>query len=92
MKILWDEIREANANKEQKGKAPLAKIDLQKEQVNIDIALRYQAIGPTTYHSSKASTFNKIPSFVGEYKSVNDVKKVPTMYKPSLAMLDTTNL
>ena len=28
MKSLWDEIQEANINKEGKGKAPLVKIDL----------------------------------------------------------------
>ena len=41
MKSLWDEIREENANREGKGKAPLVDIDLEKEQMNLDIASRY---------------------------------------------------
>ena len=32
MKSLWDEIQEANANREGKGKAPIVEIDLKKEQ------------------------------------------------------------
>ena len=35
MKSLWDEIQEANANREGKCKAPLAKIDLDKLLVGI---------------------------------------------------------
>ena len=61
------EIQEANANREGKGKAPLVKIDLEKEQVNIESASRYQAMGPTTSQSNKASTFKELPSFVGDY-------------------------
>ena len=49
MKSRWDEIQEANANREGKGKAPIAEIDLEKKQVNIDIASRYQTTGPTTF-------------------------------------------
>ena len=48
MKSLWDEIQKANANREGKGKAPIEEIDLEKEQLNLDIASRYQAKGPTT--------------------------------------------
>ena len=53
MKSLWDEIRGANASREGKGKAPIAKIDLKKEQMNLDIASKYQAARPTTFRSSK---------------------------------------
>ena len=33
MKSLGDEIQETNANREGKGKAPIAEIDLEKEQL-----------------------------------------------------------
>ena len=78
IKSLWDEIQEANTNREGKGKAPLAEIDLQKEQMNLDIAFRYQAVGPTSSQSSKSSIFKKLPSFVGDYKIRDDIRKVPT--------------
>ena len=78
MKSLWDEIQEANANREGKGKGPIAEIDLEKEQLNLDIALRYQEKEPTTSRSSKASIFKELPSFVGDYKSRDGIRKVPT--------------
>ena len=92
MRKLWEEIWEANANREGKGKAPLAKIDLDKEQLNLEIAFRYQVAGPTTSWSSKASIFKELPSFVGDYKSKDDVGKVPTQYKPTIKVLDMANL
>ena len=65
-------------NREGKGKAPIAEIDLEKEQMKLDIASRYQATGPTTSRSSKASMFKELPSFVGDYESRDDIRKVPT--------------
>ena len=41
MKSLWDEIREANTNRGGKGETSLVEIDLEKEQMNLDIASRY---------------------------------------------------
>ena len=35
MRKLWDEIQEANANHEDKGKAPLIELDLDKPQANL---------------------------------------------------------
>ena len=78
MKSPCDKIQEPNANREGKGKASLAKIDLDKEQMNLEIASRYQGAGPTTSQSSKASIFKELPSFVGDYKSRDDIKKVPS--------------
>ena len=45
MKSLWDEIREANVNREGKGKAPFKEMDLDKEQVHMEIASRYNLVG-----------------------------------------------
>ena len=60
--------------------------------MNLYIALRYQAVGPTTSRSSKASIFKELPSFVGDYESRDDIWKVPTQYKPTTKVLDTANL
>ena len=37
MRKLWDEIQEANARKEDQGKASLTKLDLDKPQANLEI-------------------------------------------------------
>ena len=65
-------------SREGKGKTPIVEIDLEKEQMNLDIAFKYQAAGPTTSKSSKASIFKELPSFVEDYKSRDDVRRVPT--------------
>ena len=65
-------------NREGKGKAPIAEIDLEKEKLNLDIPSRYQAVGPTTSRSSKASIFKELLSFVGDYESREDIRKIPT--------------
>ena len=94
MKSLWDEILEANAKKEDEGRAPMPMIDLDKKQAPMDNVSRYLMDGPTPNQavSSKASTFKELPSFVGDDESDGDVKKVPTQYKPSPQMIDSTNL
>ena len=92
MESLQDEIQEANANREGKDKAPLTEINLDKEQMNLEIASRYQEVGPTTSQSSKASTFKELPSFLGDYKSRDEVRKVPIQDKLATKVLDTSNL
>ena len=67
-------------------------IDLEKEQLNLDIALRYQEKGTNTSRLSKASMFKELPSYVGDYESRDDVRRVPTQYKPTTEVLDTANL
>ena len=36
--------------------------------------------------------FKKLPSYVGDYKSRDNVRRVPTQYKPTTEVLDTANL
>ena len=45
LQSLWDEIKEANANREEKGKAPLIEIDLDKKQIMMDEVSRYLDAG-----------------------------------------------
>ena len=40
MRKLWNNIQEANADKVDKGKAPLTKLDLDKPQANLEIQSR----------------------------------------------------
>ena len=60
--------------------------------MNLEIASRYQAARPTTFQSSKASTFKELLSFVGDYEIRDDVRKISTQYKPTTEVLDTANL
>ena len=93
MRKLWDEIQEANAHKEEQGKAPLAKLDLDKPQANLEIQYRYNMAEPSNTSSSKVSSMKELPSFLGnDADSVDDVKKILSQYKQSASMIDTTTL
>ena len=60
MRKLWDEIQEANTNKDDKGKAPLTDLDLDKRQANLEIQSRYNMAEPSNKISSKASSLKKL--------------------------------
>ena len=88
MRKLWEEIQEANANREDKGKALLIELDLDKPQANLEIQSRYNTVEPSNTSSRKASSFKELPSFLGnDVDSVDDVKKVPSQFKPSTIVL-----
>ena len=64
MRKLWNDIQEANANKEDKGKAPLIELDLDKPQANLEVESRYNMIELSTKSSSKALTLKELPLFL----------------------------
>ena len=78
MKDLWNEIQEAKIDHEEKGKVPREEIDLDKEQAPMEIASRYGLPSPTSTRFSKASSLKELPSFVGDFHSDDNVRKVPT--------------
>ena len=90
MRKLWDEIQEANVDKEDKGEASLIELDLDKPQTNLKIQSRYNMVEPSDKSSSKASSLKELPSFLGnDPNSVDDVRTIPSQYKPSaLVLLD----
>ena len=93
MRKLWDEIQEANARKEEQGKAPLTELDIDKPQANLEIQSRYNMAEPSDTSSSKASSMKELPSFLGnDADDIDDVKKIPSQYKPSASIIDTTTL
>ena len=93
MRKLWDDIQEANANKEDKGKAPLIEMDLDRPQANLEIQSRYNMVEPSDTSSSKVSSMKELPLFLGnDAGSVDDVKKISSQYKPSASVIDTATL
>ena len=48
---------------------------------------------PSNTSTSKASSMKELPLFLGnDADSVNDVKKIPSQYKPSASVMDTATL
>ena len=62
----------------------------------MEIASRYGLSVPASTKFSKASSLKDLPSFVGDFDSDEDVRRVPMQYNPShnpsLTMLDMENL
>ena len=63
MRKLWDEIQEANT-KEEKEKAPLIELDLDKPQARLEIQYRYNMVESLDKISSKTFTLKELPSFL----------------------------
>ena len=80
--------------KSKRRKAPITEIDLDGKQVHFNIGSRYgdQVSSKSKSKSSKASTMKELPSFLGDGGSDEDIRRVPSQYRPSLVVLDTSNL
>ena len=68
-------------------------MDLDKPQANVEIQSTYNISEPSDTRSSKASSMKELPLFLrNNADSVDDVKKIPSQYKPSASVIDTTTL
>ena len=71
----------------------MAQLDQDKPQANLEIQSRYNMAEPFNTSSSKISSMKELPLFLGnDVDSVDDVKKIPSQYKPSVSVIDTTTL
>ena len=51
---LWEELRKAKENREDKGKAPMVEIDVAKKQTNIDLIMGFKHKMTNSLNTSKA--------------------------------------
>ena len=70
----------------------MKELDLDKEQAPKEMDSRYGLLGPAFARFSKASSLKELPSFLGDFDSDDDMRRVPMHYKPSLVILDSANL
>ena len=93
MRKFWDEIQEANMDKEDKWKSPLIELALYKPQAKLEIQSRYNMVESSDKSSRNTSSLKELLSFFGnDSNSVDDIRKIPSQYKLSISMLDTTTL
>ena len=92
VKSLWEEVWKANEVRDSKGKAPIAKKDLDKKEAHVDMVTRYADTQFSSLDKSKASSMKELPSFVKPERIDKEVLKLPSQYHPSpIVMVDTTN-
>ena len=75
-----------------KGKYPIAKVDLDKYQAHIDMVTRYVKTQSNSSNKSKASSMKDLPSFINLEGSDKEVLRLPSQYHLSLGFMDTANI
>ena len=91
-KSLWEEIRKSNEAKDNKGKAPIAKVDLDKRQASIGLVNGYANTKPNSLSASKASIMKELPSFIKLDVNEKEVLTISSLSHPSPVFMDTANI
>ena len=78
VKSSWEEVCKANKTKENKGKDPIAKVDLDKKQAHVDMVAKYTDTQSSSSSKSKASNMKELPSFINLEGSDKEVLKLPS--------------
>ena len=78
VKSLWDEVCKANETIENKGKARIAEIDLDKKQAHIDMVTRYAKKQSSSLRKSKASSLKELPNFINPEGRDKDMLRLPS--------------
>ena len=92
IEILWEELRKAKENREDKGKAPIVEIDLDKKQAKLDPIMGFEHKMTNSHSTSKASSLKELPSFIDENGSDKEMLRVPSQYHPNPTVMDIANL
>ena len=80
VKSSWEEVKNANETTNNKGKAPIAKVDLNKKQAHLDMVTRYANTQSSSSNESKASGMKELPSFINPKGSDKEVLRLPSQY------------
>ena len=76
VKSLWEEVCKANETTKNKGKAPIAEVDLDKKQAHIDMVIKYVKNQSNSLNKSKASSIKELPSFINSEGSDKEVLRL----------------
>ena len=89
---LWEKLRKSKENREDKGKALVVEIDMDKKQAKLDPITGFEQKMTNSHSTSRALGLKELPSFIDENKSDKEMLRVPSQYHPSPTVMDTTNL
>ena len=67
-------------------------MDLDKSQLNDEVESRYVDCGSEESEEEKARSNKTLPSFIGEFDTKSEIRKVPTQYKSLPPALQIANL
>ena len=92
VKSLWEEVKIASEVANNKGKSPIAKVDLNKKQAHLDMVTRYADTQSSSLNESKASGMKELPSFINPEGSDKEVLRLPSQYHLSPIVMDVANI
>ena len=73
-------------------KPPIEEIDLEQKTLELEMRSEYGGVGLEVSQESKANSFKTLPSYLGEYETNSEVKKLPTLKVPSPKTLNISSL
>ena len=73
-------------------KPPIEEIDLKQKTLELEMRSKYGGVGLEVSQESKAYSFKNLPSYLGEYETNSEIKKLPTLKVPSPKTLNISSL
>ena len=90
---LWEAVKKTYGGKEgSETKPPIEEIDLEQKTQELEMRSKYGGVGSEVSQESKADSFKTLPSYLGEYETNSEVKKLPTLKVPSPKTLNISSL
>ena len=78
--------------KEAETKPPIEEIYLEQKTLELEMRSKDGGVGSEDSQESKADSFKTLPSYLGEYETNSEVKKLPTLKVPSPKTLNISSL
>ena len=73
-------------------KPPIEEIDFEQKTLELEMRSKYGGLGLEVSQESKADSFKTLPSYLGEYETNSEVRKLPTLKMPSPKTLNISSL
>ena len=90
---LWEAVNKTyGKEKGSETKPPIEELDLEQKTLKLEMRSEYGGVGSEVSQGSKADSFKTLPSYLGEYETNSEVKKLPTLKVPSLKTLNISSL
>ena len=92
VKSLWEEVRRADDSRDNKGKALIAKVDLDKKQARVDLVTKYADTEPNSLSINRALSMKDLPSVIKPEVNDKEILRIPSQYHSSLIVMGTADI
>ena len=90
---LWEAVKQTQEPKKETSEVPpLKEVDFDQKTLELELQSEYGDVGSEKSGNSKAETLQTLPSYLGEYETKSDIKKLPSQKMSSPPTVDIPNL